>query len=162
MLNIVKIVHKNQATCLLWDGGQNTRAQTATCTVAMLQKTPASFSERALVTGAMLSASKARYCHCFAEAPKPCWKLADTIACGTSSRAAARVGSARLALSVASAAGGARQRRSLSHLLQPQRRKRLLAAMLRSSQRLLGATCSWTTFRMIGTPYRLWSPSWSS
>jgi len=45
---MLNIVHKNQATRLLWDGGQNARAQTAIVMVATLLNTPANFSERAL------------------------------------------------------------------------------------------------------------------
>ena len=44
MLNIGQ---ESQATCLLWDGGQNARAQTAIVMVATLLNTPANFSERA-------------------------------------------------------------------------------------------------------------------
>ena len=45
---MLNIVHKNQATRLLWDGGQNARAQTAIVMVATLLNTPANFRERAL------------------------------------------------------------------------------------------------------------------
>jgi len=52
MLNIVQ---ESQATCLLWDGGQNDRTQTAIVMVATLLNTPANVL---LVTGTTLSASK--------------------------------------------------------------------------------------------------------
>ena len=42
---MLNLAHNNQATCLLWDGGQYARAQTATIT--MLLKTPANLSGRA-------------------------------------------------------------------------------------------------------------------